>query len=308
MNQTGQALLIILLATLVSLTIGLAITQRSLTDVATSTKIDQSTRAFSAAEAGIEKAIGTNTAFDSSAGASPVPFVTSTELGNQSSADVISSGLVPISSDLNKGLEYPEIDKTAFAQFWLAHPDTLEPFYSLPPDNRTNFDILFGNVNQDADSLPGVEVAVVTRTASGSYQAYRTYLDSSNRGNNNFTYSAASCNGAKTKLTYNLRSDQPSNSIFYCQYTVNIVPVGEIPILVRVRILYDTSNVPQKIAIAPIGNAVLPAQIVIYTSKGYSGQTQRKLHLFVQKNVTPFYFDFSIFSSGPICKNANAAC
>lgn len=319
MNQKGQALMIILLATLVSLTIGLAITQRSLTDVSTSTKIDQSTRAFSAAEAGIEKVTGDNSIINSSNGGTG--YITESELGNQSSADVTSSGLIPISSDSNIGLEYPAIDKTSFAQFWLANPDTLNLFY-----NQNNFDLYFGNQVQDntQDSnntylnWPGVEVTVVTKIlATGQYKSYRTYVDSTNRNRalpNEFNLATCSATpiNQPSITTYNLTTSAPSLSYFYCKYNVKmvspavpIVIANEVPILVRLRVLYDTNNATQKIAIAPTGNSSLPAQVIIYTSKGYSGQTQRNLRLFVQKNVVPFYFDYSIFSSGPICKNIN---
>ena len=57
MKEKGQIILILLLVMTVALGVGLTIVQRSLTDISTSTKVEQSSRAFSAAEAGIEKAL-----------------------------------------------------------------------------------------------------------------------------------------------------------------------------------------------------------------------------------------------------------
>lgn len=56
-NQSGQVLLITLLVLAVATTIGLGIIGRSSTDVSISNRIEESARAFSAAEAGIEQAL-----------------------------------------------------------------------------------------------------------------------------------------------------------------------------------------------------------------------------------------------------------
>jgi len=58
-KPTGQALLVILLIMAVALTIGLAITSRTVTDVEISGKTEEAARAFSAAEAGIEESLVT---------------------------------------------------------------------------------------------------------------------------------------------------------------------------------------------------------------------------------------------------------
>lgn len=55
--QKGQALVILLLVMAVVLTIGLAVASRSVTDIRLSYQQEESTRAFSAAEAGIEAAL-----------------------------------------------------------------------------------------------------------------------------------------------------------------------------------------------------------------------------------------------------------
>ncbi|MBI2007488.1 MAG: hypothetical protein HYS83_02210 [Candidatus Blackburnbacteria bacterium] len=60
-RQRGQALLIILLVMAVVLTIALSVASRSITDITVSQKEEESARAFSAAEAGVEQAIIGNT-------------------------------------------------------------------------------------------------------------------------------------------------------------------------------------------------------------------------------------------------------
>ena len=56
--RAGQALIVVLLVVGVALTVGLAIVARSVTEVSVSTVQDESARALSAAEAGIEQSLG----------------------------------------------------------------------------------------------------------------------------------------------------------------------------------------------------------------------------------------------------------
>lgn len=59
-NIRGQALLLVLLSMSVVLTVALSIISKSITDISITSKDEDSLRAFSAAEAGIERALATN--------------------------------------------------------------------------------------------------------------------------------------------------------------------------------------------------------------------------------------------------------
>lgn len=59
-DERGQVLLIVVLIMVVSLTVGLSVSLRSITNVRSSTEEEQSQRALSAAEAGIEQALSSN--------------------------------------------------------------------------------------------------------------------------------------------------------------------------------------------------------------------------------------------------------
>ena len=52
--QKGQILLLVVLVMTIALTIGLSLATRTITDIRTTTEEENSQRAFSAAEAGIE--------------------------------------------------------------------------------------------------------------------------------------------------------------------------------------------------------------------------------------------------------------
>src|SRR3982751_4984015 len=56
-KSSGQALLMVLLSVGVVLTVALSVVARSITDVSTTTKDEESLRAFSAAEAGVEQVL-----------------------------------------------------------------------------------------------------------------------------------------------------------------------------------------------------------------------------------------------------------
>src|SRR5687768_11168985 len=100
-KMKGQVILILLLVMTVGLAIGLSVIQRSLSDVTTASKIEQSSRAFSAAEAGIERALKGNCTDNNCV-----------NLNNSSQAVVQDSGSVPaIATNGNQqiALEYPPI-------------------------------------------------------------------------------------------------------------------------------------------------------------------------------------------------------
>ena len=61
MGERGQALLIVLLVMTVALTVGLSVATRTIVNVRITTQEEQSQRAFSAAEAGIEETLRTCT-------------------------------------------------------------------------------------------------------------------------------------------------------------------------------------------------------------------------------------------------------
>ncbi|MBI2011559.1 pilus assembly PilX N-terminal domain-containing protein [Candidatus Daviesbacteria bacterium] len=280
-NQKGQVVIILLLVMLVALTIGLSIVQNSINDIASSTKTEQSSRAFSAAEAGIEKALLTQT------------NVASFSLGNESSATVLVNNNLPLS---NQGLEYPPIGKLDFAHFWLADPNNnLVGFYT---DN--SFTVYFGNCDLTTPtclavaSKPAIEVNVITEQAS-SYRSFKYYFDSQNLRTppNNFQLATCSNSGQSP-----INTTTSSSSIFYCKATINGY-IG-VPILARVRILY--SDQFQKLAVLPSANKALPPQAAIYKATGSAGNIQRKITIFRVQDVVPYFFDFAIFSAGEIKK------
>lgn len=313
-NQSGQVIIILLLIMLVALSIGLVATQRSVTDVTTSTQTDQATRAFSAAEAGIEEAI---------------------QGGNSISGLKVGDARVSVNiSDLpvgNEGLEYPPIGKEIIAQVWLADPNNIDrnpPYYG-----GDKVQIYFGNKKmsdqnlKDANNLsdetkPAIALTFInkdTSTTPNTYTSYKVYLDSTSRPNNFLNpisgADKVNCNAGINGYSITTTSGESS---FYCNKQVTIkkddsptsVVCGStgskcVPILVRIRMLYAAE--PQKIAIVPVGcgttQPCLPKQANRYKSTGQAGRSQKTIEVFRVKKVVPPWFDFAIFSAGAIEKN-----
>lgn len=286
MNQSGQALLIILLATLVALSIALSLTQRSQSDLASSNRGDQASRALAAAEAGIETGLSSTSPINQD------NYLGSAVFQNQSSVSLKSTGLVPTAAD--QSIEYPAVDKTAFAQYWL----------SGYPAN-TSFTVYFADPtkypsNCASSTCPAIAVTLIVNNA-GAYQFVNQQFDSNSTRafTNNFT--RANCNlSTSLNNVFSLSSanfNQPSTANYYCSAQINY---SGTPILVRIRPLY--TDIPLKTAIAPLSGLTLPAQAVYYSAIGTAGQSKRNVRLFTQKDVVPFFFDYAIFSSGTINK------
>lgn len=294
MKQKGQVIIVLLLIILVSLTIGLAVVQNSLTDISTSTKTDQASRAYSAAEAGLESALLTDSESDVTVGTSKAK--------------------ININSDLpgpGQALEYPPISKADFAQFWFQAPNPADR--PAKDYNQTKFVIEFGNCSPTpcwnpppgGDYTPALELNLILQNAAGNYFTVRGFFDpiSSRSSENHFVNVSAKCDSTGGNKD---NTSSSSSSVFYCKLTADLTSPSDFPgytynvndkmILARARILYSTSY--QKVAIGPVPNtAQLPPQATTYKSTGIAGNSSRELKVFREKKVVPYFFDYAIFSN-----------
>lgn len=281
-NDKGQVILILILVMTVALAIGLSIVQKSLVDVSTASKVEQSSRAFSAAEAGIEKAIQADTAITSSL-----------DLGNSSMIHDVQRSTVPAA---NQALEYSPITKEEIAQVWLADPSTNDLSASY---TGTKLDIYWGNVGVTGADKPAIEITVVYQDTFNVYRSYKYFYDQDAVSRNNGFTSPDICpsDTISTSLT-------PTPKSFFCKKQID-VSASTLPglnklILLRARILY--SGTSQSFAVQPATGFSLPVQARSFTSTGISGETQRKVNVFQLYKVVPSYFDYAIFSAGAITK------
>ncbi len=295
-NQKGQVILILILVMTVALAIGLSVIQRSLSDISTSSKVEQSSRAFSAAEAGIERVLSGDNNLN-------VNF----SIDNNSSAVVNTNETITASSTSFDGRQNPiecppgdsKLAREDIAQIWLVDPSSNLPNCDAGKIcyRQPTLDVYWGNSTDDKAAL---EVTIVYYDGT-EYKIRKWYLDhqSAIRATKN-EFDGVPCNGNISIL--------PG---YQCQYTLGgpadrdgSLPAGLM--LLRARLLYNTEDQP--FAVQAVGNcrddqsACLPSQAKILISTGTSGQTQRKIQVCQLEKVVPPYFDYAIFSAGDINK------
>ena len=284
LNSKGQIILILILIMSVALAIGLSVIQRSLSDISTASKVEQSSRAFSAAEAGVERALRGETG---SFGFSE----------NNSSAVAIDSGSLPpvaLVGTQQIALAYPVpgITKEEIGQVWLADFTSI---INPPPNVYTHgsIDVYWGTPSMEAAAIQ----VTITSYDGVQYQTTKQHFDpdSARVSVNNFT--PISCSGANTTQT----TFGPMT--FNCRQNLSLPANTKV---IRARLLYNDSA--QLLAFQPPSGATcgtacsLPPQIRVITSTGLAGETQRRVQLFKQDFVVPEFFNYAIFSSGEVTK------
>lgn len=309
-SNQGQVILILLLVMTVALAIGLSVVQRSLSDLSTSTKIEQSSRAFSAAEAGIERALQRNT---------PENVDIEIPLDNNSVANVVDSGLLP---NPKQTIEYPPINKEEIIHVWFADPNadfvtTTGEYYK-----QTELDVYWGELDKTRPEVdnPAIELTIISLAGSGSNRTYtnKKFLLDPNvnrqnnflkRGNTSADIALFECNGSSIYSIFSNPDSQTPDRQFFCRARLrNLTPAL---ILIRGRILYSNGSHPVAVApVIPTDNSCntdtspcsFPRQVRIIQSYGTSGDTQRVIQLFKIEKVVPFYLDYAIFAAGDINK------
>jgi len=281
-KSSGQALPIIVLIMAVALTIGLAVTSRTITDIEISEQTREAARAFSAAEAGIEEAlvgIG-ETTFKDDLEAGVSYTATKTEIG----AGV--SYVFPQTSG-------PDEVRT----LWLAEHDTLNGFYDYD-----ELEILWGNVGTD----PAIEISLYYQDGS-DFKVTKFLFDPNEiRDPENYfchpngdNCENVKCGGADN--TFCTSEVEMGEARFQYQVILKladagVVGAGKTPLFARIRFLYTSEA--QKLGVRASGNGVenFPSQGVQVTSVGETEMSTRKVEVVRLHPAPPGIFDFLLYS------------
>ena len=273
-SEAGQAVLIVLLSLSVVLIIVLYIMSRSITDLSLSSKEEESLRAFSAAEAGIERSL--LTLLDSGG---PID-------GALFDAKVSSFGQGEVS------VVYPVSLKSGeSAVFWFAPDPDVAGDIRFSGDQMT---ICWGDPETAVDSsAPAIEVAVYYGLST-SLNVARIAIDPFSAGRSN-SFSAVD-SGTCTI----------GSASFQFRKTINLTTTLGIADLTQlqyasVRILYNTS-IAHKIGIDVTGFGLLPSQGNQVTSLGTFSGANRKIEVFETRKVAPPIFENVVFATNGIVK------
>jgi hypothetical protein len=266
MNQRGQVLLIVVLVMVVALTVGLSVAARTITTVRTSSEEDSSQRAFSAAEAGIEKSLNNNLAASGS-------------FSNNASFTTTVSQLSGTSLMMNNGTE---ILKDSSSDVWLS----TYPGYTTPWSGNLTF--YWGSASDSCstseltNTMAALEVVLITGTKVAPVLTHYAWDPCQARStNNNFSYIVPSSGTVSGK-----------NFAYHVSILVNS------GLIARVVSLYAPTKVAVEACDAAHANcSTLPSQGTVITSVGTAGTASRKIVSFKSNPSLPTeLFPFILFS------------
>lgn len=282
MFRRGQALVIVLLVLAVALTTGLAIISRSVIDVGVSTSQQESARALSAAEAGIEAKLGGTLAGDSGT-------VGTGKTGGSYTVSSTSAGAA-------KFISFPESLRSGEVVSLFLTDYNTDGTIVLPLSGTFSgrIDACWGNPDAGGE-VPAFEAELYYWDGS-VYAVKRLAYDPAGRSNG-FATSGISAPPSGSSAC---PTDHPY------QYSVSWSPVTSAfglsatdkPVLMRLRLWYNSSS--HYLAVGSDTN--FPVQGTIVTSSGTAGTSSRKVQVF-QRYPDPFpLFDMAVFSGDSLTK------
>ena len=267
-SSAGQALLVAVLAIAVSLIVVLSIISRSITDVAVSNKEDESLRAFSAAEAGVEKALITG----SGQGTTP--------LGNASF-----SSEVGVLQGTKAFVSPAKLLSGETMTVWFVSHNADGSVSSVCNGTYPCFAGTQMKVCWDQDAA--IEVSVYYGPAS-DMKIYRAAIDpDTSRGNNFSPVTGGSCDIGSYSFTHQKVVTFPIAALAGLKFA-------------KIRVLYNT--VPVMLGIDSTDVQVFPSQGTTITSSGLAGESNRKISVSQSYNEPAAVFETGIYSGGGLIK------
>jgi len=285
-HSSGQALVIILLVMAVALTIGLAVVSRSVTDIRLSQEQEESARAFSAAEAGIEAALG----------GSPI---TSYE---GFTVSVVSEDLGGVGK---MGFIFPyDVKKGDTQTVWLVdHDEDGNPDFSTA-GNFTNFIFYWGErdvPDNVRDETPALEAYLVYLDGANRFQTRRVAFDPMGGRSEGFTSDAVVINPGGHSIP-----DVGGEFRYEAKFTEDKFSKASFPpanaVALRIKLLYNKNLQP--LGVHVFGDP-LPIQGTCHESTAYREETKisRKVKQCNLHKAPPGTFDYVLYSKKDLIKS-----
>ena len=265
-KNSGQIVLILVLITVVGLTIGLSLISRTVTDVRISSQIEESGRAFSAAEAGVENALKVINVL-------PIGPTRSITLNN-ASADYSVSDIGGNSSLYT----FPLTEANSSQLLWLVNHNSNgslgTEFY---PTDKT-IDICWGTTGNNS----ALELSLYYKTGT-TYKIAKSAYDPDIARGNNF-------NPADKVGNY-------CNSSYLYKHAFNFiadfgVDASDVLLALRMTPVYENTS----IGVLPAATVNLPVQGNQINSVGKSSTgVVRKIQVNKTYNMLPGLLDFALY-------------
>lgn len=269
--HSGQAALIALLVLTIATTVGLSLIARTTTDVSVTRNIEESTRAFSAAEAGVEETLKSGVA---SAGTIDPTLGVSYSVTIASVSGTATNPFVFPQKTLSENTE----------NVWLVNHTDAGTIVETPTYTADTIDVCWSSES----TTPGIVVSVLYKTSGGSYQVAKVAYDPDGSRANNFSAPTATTGGcgASTNTTY-------KSTIQFSNFVPSINPAVDTLIALRIRPVYSGTL----IAVAPAQD--LPFQGNRIESVGVTASgVNRKIIVYQQYRAPDSIFDYAVYSEG----------
>jgi Tfp pilus assembly protein PilX len=307
-NKAGQALLIILLAMVTITTVVLSIVSRSVSEIEITNKEEDSLRAFTAAEAGIEEALVT-----ASLGTQLTESITVPTTGSNTAE--ISNYTVNVTGYPQTATQfaYPfELSSGDSGAVWLVSRDGVvsQPCTSSTPcfnPASQNLTVCWGNTTptQITSQSPAIELTFIYKvsnvyyTTRAVFDPFATRRNSENKFQVPTSTNGSGCNNVAGE-SYKFRKDFTTAELTTgVASSLGLPSIAGATELLKVRLLYNTT--PQAFGI--ISNSNLPPQGRQVSSVGESGNSTRKIEAFLLNPSTPSVFDSALYSNTRVVKN-----
>lgn len=269
--QEGQILLISLLVLSLATTVALSLIGRSTTDVSISNQISQSSRAFSAAEAGIEEAlkIGSGTEGAQVLATGVTYSVTKDDIGGAAGAYVFPK----------------KASRGTTETLWLVDHNADGTLAETPTYTAASIDVCWSSET----TTPAMIVSVAYKTGAQYRVAKGAYDPDSTRASTNkfsgVTATTGGC-GAGTGTTY-------KQTVTFADFVPAINPASDTLLMLRLQPAYaDASLAVNALGVLPLQGSKLES-----TGTSETGIT-RKIVVYQQYRSPPSIFDSVIYSQG----------
>jgi len=276
-RQRGQIALIALLVLTIATTVGLSLIARTTTDITVTRNLEDSNRAFSAAEAGIEETLKSGVS-----GAATVD-----------SAYGVSYTVTTASFNGTAGNPFVFPQKTPNEQtetVWLVNHSGAA-ITETPTYTGNSIDVCWSS----EPVIPALVVSILYKKASdGTYQmAKQAYDPNSARAlSNNFSAPTATTGGCGvgTNTTY-------KSTIQFSSLVPSVNPAADTIIFLRIRPVYNGTQ----IAVGPVQDLPIQGNRIESLGQTASG-VNRKIIVYKQYRSPDSVFDYAVFSQGSFLK------
>ena len=254
-KQRGQMLLIVILGIIVTLTIGLSLATRSITNLRSSTEEAESQKALAAAEAGIERAIQSNKGIsvETPLGNGSTFTTNVSKVGEQ--AKILLNAGSPVSKDEGIDVWFQKHNEDG----------TLDPLNFTAPSNTILYWSSPGSSTTCGDSA--IQVIVLTMNIAGTAKTYRYAYDGCSTRGNHFTAADSGPYNNIVNVNDSFRNKTPDNDL------ASGLPPGDKVVFMRVVPIYKDA------IIAITNGSQLPLQGYQIDSAGKFGEANRKIRV-----------------------------